>query len=89
MTIQDTYQDAYQHTYDDTYAPDRASARNEQARPGFAARLGRRLNVALKRLQYARMMQALDTLSNAQLAEMGLEREDIAARARRLIDGSD
>jgi uncharacterized protein YjiS (DUF1127 family) len=57
--------------------------------PGIARRAGSALAAALKRLEYGRMMQALERLPDHELAAIGLRRADIPAFARRLIYESD
>lgn len=50
-------------------------------------RIGAALGRGLRHLQYARMVRALNEIPDAQLAEAGLRRDEIQARARRLIYG--
>jgi len=49
------------------------------------ARAGRATASAVRRLQYGQMVAALNHLSDENLAEIGLRRRDIPARARSLI----
>ena len=51
----------------------------------WATALGRGLGAAVKRLQYTRMIEALNHLTDAQLAEIELQRSDIPAYAHRLV----
>lgn len=59
---------------------------------GAGSRVFRRLRGGLaagvKRIQYARQMEALAQMPNHQLAEIGLRRSEIPAYAWRLIYGS-
>lgn len=76
-------------TFDETYqshaSPSRLTALARHGARALAARTG----AAVKRLQYTRMLSALNQLSDAQLRQIGLARKDIPARARHAVYGDD
>lgn len=72
-------------TYHVTYPPGLAGARLARARPRLARRLGGWLAVALKHVEYGRLVQALSRLPEHQLRAIGLRRAEIPAHAWRLI----
>lgn len=69
--------------YHVTYPPGRTAARPAWAR--LARRLGGWLAVALKHVEYGRLVQALSRLPEHQLRAIGLRRAEIPAHAWRLI----
>lgn len=56
-----------------------------RSEPGFWRTVCSNISRAVKAMQYSRMMSAMATLTDEQLAQAGIERKDIPARAHESI----
>lgn len=54
--------------------------------PNFFAGISKQFKSIVKGIQLGRMIEALNSMSDTQLAELGVERKNIVAHAESLLD---